>query len=472
MKRMLSVLSLVVLGASLLCAATPYSEILSRAMANSPQMQNNELSHQNSLLTQQQNELDDVVQVTVSSGNISLPLTDTVLTERGEVDSSWSMSPSVEIVLPNDGQTTITASTGVGFAYNDIERYSVSPSISASHTFDLTGYDSDLATTLSNARADLQSEMTYQSAKLNFERSVLTSIRAILQAEQSLDEAQYNLEKAERTLANALELGNMSEESVSYRQQVNAINLQKRTIDATEKQIQTASEQYTTLTGLVWDGVEALPTPDLTLNILESGNTSVVLAALDVQIAQQAIETKNHQTNPSALRLSGGVDGSVVAGDKSASANVGFAYNAGNWSVGTSVAGTYDNSSFYPSMTIVGSWTNKTTKRSDDIELQMLNNNLISAQNSLTDARTEYVQDAQNLQLQILNHNYTLENTAATRDYLEANLEYTQTLFDAGLCTQDDLNDAKKEVEWAAVDETVNTIDGLILQIDIALLNV
>lgn len=500
MKKLAAVLAVLLLSTLLFAAS--YDEILSKSMANSPQMKNAELTYQNSLLTQQQNDLSDVAQVTVSTGtisvlpnenssttvgnsikaleavlpentfqNITTEMRNTVISRTTNAD--FTMSPSVEVVLPNDGATTITAGANLGFEYGDSSYYSVEPDLSISHKFDLTGYDSDLASNLSNARSALQSEMTYQNALLTFESQVLTSIKTILSAQQSLDEAYYNLAKAEKNLSNALELGNISETSVTYLQTMNNINLQKRTIDATEKQIATAKEQYTTLTGLEWDGVENLPSPDLTLNILPNGNTEVILASIDVEIAQQAIAEKQHEVSPSSISVSGNVNSSLSEQSKTVGGSGAVSYQAGNWSVGAGFGGTYSNRTdkFTPSLTFAGSWSNKTTKRSDDLELQKLNNDLISAQNDLADARTSYVQSAQNLQISILNHNYTVQNHAAEKSYYESNLEYQKTLLDAGLCSQDDVNDASKQVEWAGVTEITDQIDGLLLQIQIEQLN-
>ena len=480
MKKLAAVLAVLLLSTLLFAAS--YDEILSKSMANSPQMKNAELTYQNSLLTQQQNDLSDVAQVTVSTGTISVLPNENSSTTVGDsiralqivlpdiysrfneqelstivsrsVSADFTMSPSVEVVLPNDGATTITAGANLGFEYGDSSYYSV-------------------ASSLSNARSSLQSEMTYRNAKLTFESQVLTSIKTILSAQQSLDEAYYNLAKAEKNLSNALELGNISETSVTYLQTMNNINLQKRTIDATEKQIATAKEQYTTLTGLEWDGVENLPSPDLTLNILPNGNTEVILASIDVEIAQQAIAEKQHEVSPSSISVSGNVNSSLSEQSKTVGGSGAVSYQAGNWSVGAGFGGTYSNRTdkFTPSLTFAGSWSNKTTKRSDDLELQKLNNDLISAQNDLADARTSYVQSAQNLQISILNHNYTVQNHAAEKSYYESNLEYQKTLLDAGLCSQDDVNDASKQVEWAGVTEITDQIDGLLLQIQIEQLN-
>lgn len=471
------ILLLVLSGATLW--ATDYSVILQKATENSPEMRNAELTYQNSLLTQQQNDLDDSVKVTVSTGEtgISIPFQSThevenILGGVRQSNTELSLTPTVEVVLPNDGQTTIKATSGLGFQYADGSYYRVEPGISASHTFDLTGFDSDLATSISNARSSLLSEQTWQNARLSFENSVLTSIRAIVQAEQQLAEAQYNLSKAEKTLSDAIQLGNVTEGSVSYQQSVNNINLQKNNIAAYEEQIAVAGQQYTTLTGLVWDGVENLPSPDLSFQILDGGNTNVVLAQMDVQIAEQAIATKNHELNPSGIRLSGGVSGTLSSEDNNASGNVGLLYSAGNWSVGGSFSGSYDRATFTPSMTISGSWTNKTTKRSDDLALQKLNNDLISAQNDLIQARTSYIQNAQALQIDIMNHNFTLQQAVANRNYLANNLAYVQSLYDEGLATEQQLSDAQRELEWADVTDKVNTIDGLILQNRIAMLNI
>ena len=71
-----------------------------------------------------------------------------------------------------------------------------------------------------------------------------------------------------------------------------------------------------------------------------------------------------------------------------------------------------------------------------------------------------------------MNHNFTLQQAAANRTYLANNLDYVQTMYDEGLATEQQLTDAQKELEWADVTDKVNTIDGLILQNRIAMLNI
>ena len=62
MKRVTSVALLLILCAAFVFA-TPYEEILQKAMTNSPDMQNDEIVYQKSLMKQKQNDLDDIPQV-------------------------------------------------------------------------------------------------------------------------------------------------------------------------------------------------------------------------------------------------------------------------------------------------------------------------------------------------------------------------------------------------------------------------
>ena len=71
-----------------------------------------------------------------------------------------------------------------------------------------------------------------------------------------------------------------------------------------------------------------------------------------------------------------------------------------------------------------------------------------------------------------MQHNFTLQQAAANRTYLTNSLNYVQNLYDEGLATQQQLTDAQRELEWADVTDKVNTIDGLILQNRIAMLNI
>ena len=108
MKRRLVLAMTLLVTAMTLCAA-PYSDILSGAKANSITLKNAEISYRNALISVDKNSLDDEVQITVSGS--------------AKVSPSLSVSPSVKVVLPNDGSTTIEAAVPVSLDYSDVSIY-------------------------------------------------------------------------------------------------------------------------------------------------------------------------------------------------------------------------------------------------------------------------------------------------------------------------------------------------------------
>ncbi len=482
-------------------ASTPYNTIMDAAKANSPQLKNAELNYLNSQLTAKQNDIKDSVKVTVNSGDIEIipiknnsttttPVTNGYVIEdngngtyditpyrTGEYvtsstsDANITLNPSVEVVLPNDGNTTIKANIGAAYDFENASYYNYSAGTSASHTFDLVGYDKDVVNDLSNARTTLQSEQTYQQAILAFENQVISSMSNIIKAEKNLFTNKKSLADKETELANKLELGQISESSITYRQSVNSINLLKNTIASLEKQIETAKEQYNVLTGLTWDGVESIPSPSLEVMYLDGGNTAVMLKAIDTEIANENIKAKNAELSPQSIKLSGSVNGNLTSAGDALKASAGVTYNQSNWSVGGSVGGTYANDKFTPTLKIAGSWTNKTSTQSDELALQKLGNNLLSAQNDQISEMTSYTQSMQNLEDQVFAYNFEVEQQNATNEYNAAELEYQKELFAAGLATQADVDDAQFTIDAAEYDNLTLALEGLSLENSIKQLN-
>ena len=89
------ILSIIIIMVCSTLYATDYNEIIQKAKSESKSVQNAELSYLNSKLTLEKSELEDELQITVS-GN-------------AQVSPDLTLAPTVKIVLPNDGSTTITA---------------------------------------------------------------------------------------------------------------------------------------------------------------------------------------------------------------------------------------------------------------------------------------------------------------------------------------------------------------------------
>ena len=466
------VLSMALLMVAMTLCAAPYSDILSGAKANSITLKNAEISYRNSLITVEKNGLKDEVQVSV--------------TGSAKVSPSLAFTPSVKVVLPNDGSTTIEASVPVTLDYEDPSFYSASPSVAVKHLFDLTGYDKDVITDLSNSKSLLSSEYTYQNSVISFETTVLNSIKSLLSAEKNLASQKFTLSENEKSLSDKVALGQITEGSVTWKQLNNQIEISKNTISSLERQIENAASQYKTLTGMEWDGVTDLPEPDLTFTVLPTGNTSVILKQIDAEIARANLEAKNVQLAPQSVSVSGTASstnsksiaktqfGNAEVQTNTIDLNAGATYSQSNWSVGSSVGFSYnarDNKFDTPSLTISGSWQNKTTTKKDELELQSLSNLVVSAENSAQDELTSYIQSARSLELDIMQYEYTRIQAQANSDYLKASLENVKALYDVGLATDAELRKAEFNVEMDEYDTMSVVIDGMILQNRIRALN-
>ncbi len=458
------ILSIIIIMVCSTLYATDYNEIIQKAKSESKSVQNAELSYLNSKLTLEKSELEDELQITVS-GN-------------AQVSPDLTVAPTVKIVLPNDGSTTITATVPSSLNYDDTKIYSFSPKVTVDHNFDLSGFDEDVLTALSNSRTALNNEYTYQYALLSFENTCISTIKTIVNLEKNIENQSYLIEKSEKSIKEKLALGQITTSSITYKQLINQLELSKNTLKAYEKQYEIAKSQYKEATNLDWDGLSNLPSPDLTLSLLPTGNTKVIVATIDEEIAKENINSKNAALNPQNVKVSGGVESANLKnslGEKnSLTATAGATYSQGNWSVGASLSSSYDfkkNSFDTPSVTVSGSWSNKTTKRSDEIELQKLQNSLVSASNSASEEYTSYLQSYNALQLEVLQYEFNVTQTNANSEYLKANLENVKALYDAGLATKQELEDAEFNVKLDEYTQTVLVLDGLTLSNKIKMLN-
>ena len=458
------ILSIIIIMVCSNLYATDYNEIIQKAKSESKSVQNAELSYLNSKLTLEKSELEDELQITVS-GN-------------AQVSPDLTVAPTVKIVLPNDGSTTITATVPSSLNYDDTKIYSFSPKVTVDHNFDLSGFDEDVLTALSNSRTALNNEYTYQYALLSFENTCISTIKTIVNLEKNIENQSYLIEKSEKSIKEKLALGQITTSSITYKQLINQLELSKNTLKAYEKQYEIAKSQYKEATNLDWDGLSNLPSPDLTLSLLPTGNTKVIVATIDEEIAKENINSKNAALNPQNVKVSGGVESANLKnslGEKnSLTATAGATYSQGNWSVGASLSSSYDfnkNSFDTPSVKVSGSWSNKTTKRSDEIELQKLQNSLVSASNSASEEYTSYLQSYNALQLEVLQYEFNVTQTKANTEYLKANLENVKALYDAGLATKQELEDAEFNVKLDEYTQTVLVLDGLTLSNKIKMLN-
>ena len=174
-------------------------------------------------------------------------------------------SPTVSLILPNDGNTSISFSaTNISRTFGSKDYWGANPSIGVSHTFRF-GDTGDILDDLKLSKQRVEIEQTYQKRILDFESSIYAKIAEILNLEITLLNNEKDLYVQRTKVENAQKLRSSSEDSIAFRsltlelsrlENVKAGNLQK---------LMMAQKQYEQLTGLKWDGVENIKESDLNL---------------------------------------------------------------------------------------------------------------------------------------------------------------------------------------------------------------
>ncbi len=462
--------------------AATLEEIISSAKENSPSFKNTQIAYQDGLLGLRQMEKEDETIITI--GGTVNPYEELAI--RSGTKKGFTITPSINVEFP-DSDTTLSANMGYSMSY-DGKLMEYSPEISASHLFDFSGYDSDTLKDLNYAISSLETEVAYSNGEYSFEKTVISTISTLLTALKSLDATNKNVNDLQTNLDNLDKLGSVTKDSTAYKNVLYALNVAQNSKIALEKQYEDAKANYKIFTGLDWNGVDTLSEPILELRVIEGGNSTVILKSLEVDKAQLEYDNLKAEQNPNGLDLSGGVSGeyeymSVSDFDTKTGAlglNAGISYTANNWTLSASHNSTWnfdknDSTTYSPSITLSGAWTNGTISSSgtarqstrDELELQLKQNEVLTANNEYIAALTAYTQEGQDLYVRILKWNFDKSEKQNNLEYLKAVLDNQQALFNRGLVPQSDVDSAAFDLKQAEYDWQIMLLDGLSLERDL-----
>lgn len=474
MMKKITTVGLCLLLLSPILSATGYDEILASAMERSYTMKNAELTHQNNLLQQQSNDLDDepVWDVSVSAA----PFSSNDITKDGLRITGLTTS----VTLPNDGNTKISVSSPLSVGYGQ-GAFTISPTASVSHKFDFNAFDDDVLDDLNSSYNHLSTEKSYMESRYSFAKSVVQMLSQIVSLEKNIRSLEYQIGKTDKELSDQIALRLTNENSITYQRAYLDLERNRATLETYKDQLESAKAQFETSTGLVWDGVDGIPEPELLLESLEQGNTGVMIAGLDASIASQKVEQQEKLLNPSALTLSGaaGFDyyndaaqrlgSSSLNAENRIKADVGLTYSGRNWSVGATLgASTHPlDVDITPSLTISGSWTSDNSSEKDRLELERLRNEAIKANNSYLDSLTNYNINAMSLSNSIMSYQFEYRQMEDDIEYYQAALDFEKALFEKGLNTQQDVDDAAFNLELAGYDRTITLLKGMELEYEL-----
>ncbi|MDX9824080.1 MAG: TolC family protein [Sphaerochaeta sp.] len=201
-------------------------------------------------------------------------------------------------------------------------------------------------------------------------------------------------------------------------------------------------------------------------------------------MAKEVLALKKAEFTNKSLVLNGRVkttqtSGIVPAGaglerTNSMSVQASAAIDAKQFSLSGGVNGTYnfDTGSFSPSLSVSGSWNNNKTLASDALTLQKLENEVLIAELAYQTALNEYLQNAATLESNIAAWKMTHALHRQSMDYNLALLKQQQTLFEKGLATKADVDDAAFNVEIDAYTLSSILLDGLKLENQIRALQI
>ncbi len=443
--------------------ATSLDEIFAAAEKNSLSLQNATLTYNNNKLTQQADNLKKQVGVTVSTGALTY--------DHGT--KGIGIDPSIQVELPNDGKTVISA--GMGFnAKSDGSLYSYAPSASVSHTFD-HGYTSDTLESYNDSISAIQTESVYLSSVNSFRRSVLSQIKTLLSTELSIKRMEQNIEDTETNINNNVELQVYSINSASYKKAMLELNKNKASLESAKKQYESAKTRFETAFGIEWSGLDALTVPQLSFSPKMSGNSDVIISSLSAEIASENIKVKTSSLNPNSLKLTGGVSSAISDGNDviySVTPYVNATYNVGNIALSSSLNAKVADDAFKPSFSLSFTWKNNTNSEKDQIELEKLGNSLVKAQNDHQQKLIDYNETVSELYQKIESYQASLDEWNINKEYNQSILEVEEELLSYGMSTEKKVNDIKFDIECAESEYQMLCIDGLLLRLEIEAMNI
>lgn len=205
---------------------------------------------------------------------------------------------------------------------------------------------------------------------------------------------------------------------------------------------------------------------------LPTGDTTVILAALDEQIARENLALTQRLTvnSTSVPSLSVGGDVGFSYSQKTTSSSSytitpRATYNGSNFSVGTSVKLGIDGESgkVTPVVTVSGGWQNNATKESEEIKIRKLEQEIEMATLSYQGALLDYQIKANKLEGDILSFTLERDQFEDNSNYNKEVLEKTIEAFNRGLATQTEVDQALLDVELDRYEAKRYALQALIL---------
>jgi hypothetical protein len=454
----LALMGLVPLG------AVSFDEVMALAKKQSSTMQLLELNKQQNDITLGLSDVEATLSVKVA-GAVSYKDVGygTVL------EASISGSPVVTLVLPNEGDTQIVVSLSSLSKSLTSPKWAVDPSVNVSHTFSF-GNTGDTLDDLKLAKQQLEVQQSYTKSVYNFENSVYQKMQDLLGYEKSILSSQKDILVQKTKMENTLALRTTTRDSSTYKNMELALARLENTLSATNQRYAMAKSQFKQMTGTEWQGIDQIKDAKTSFTVMPTGDTSVVIASLAVEIAKEELALEE-QGDVMKLVVGGGasLDLGYVTNTFTRTADYGLNASGkltdSRFSVGAEVnMGISSAGAISPTLTLNGTWTNNPTSETDVLTLQKLGNAVTIATINYQEEMTGYLDSAYQLQNDILSHQLDVEQFNQTAAYNVLLLEQAVDKFSKGLGLQSEVDDARLTVELNLYDRKINQLKALVLE--------
>ena len=449
---------------SLLSAAV-FDDIVRSTFSTSFEAESAELRYESGLLDIEQAELDDKTDYSVS-------LAVSPLEGKSEIISVSDLSFSA--TLPDD-DTEISASIPFSTRY-DAEGALISPSLSVSHVFDW-GRDDDTLEELQIASSRLSVTREYEAELLSLHVSVLDAITSLLDNERNSIESEEELRDLERELSEALTLGNITEDSIGYKEMQLSVKRAEDSVGILEEERAELEKRFRNLTGMDWNGVEDVPMPSFPDILSYTTSSSLQEAELSARIAEEEYLLEEDNQNPRRLVVGAMAGSNIYLGsglglsnleDDSINVTGSVGWEGKEWAFSVSGGGSWDDDySFSPSLSLSGSWHSHPSSDSDRLLLSSLQNEAILRRGEYLDTRRSFMEESGDFWNRILSWNRDFSEMEAEIEYRSALLSSIETKFERGLVTAEDVHDASVELDLLDLDRTILILEGLSLEAEI-----
>lgn len=442
-------------------------DIINKAIQNSVTIKTLELDRENSIISRKIDDAEEGVSVTVSSGNVTF---------RKEIATSpfFSIGPSLEISLPEKNDTTVSfkLENSSSFFTDGEYRTGLTPSANYKQTINLDSF-TDTRKDVTKKMAQIREDLNYQRSLLQFRIKVLQDILSILKSQSSILDQEVTYKRLVSDYDTAIASGEITKEGLKDLQARMKIENTRVALDSARTKLENSLRQFKDDYGFDFEAPDSVRSASLSFEENKGGNTTVLLAELALNLANQEVEIAMGSTNKLQLGAGAGVPVTWTKGsgtDSSMYANLSGTIVGSNYSVGAVARLDYDFAdALDPSITIVGTWHNKTTGTTDDLNLQTLKNKVILAQIDYEDAVSGYRNNCSDLRTSISDYITELEQFEVSADYDLKILERVKEMYSLGLVTARDVEDAQIVVDADVIKRTTLAINALIIENNIAI---